>query len=190
MVQVQDTDDTIESTRIKEILDLRSDYVIKRSEVRQSIRTGSIDNASGAEILKAVLDSFLLDIRTVILQSEYASVWTDEQIATIELPQRKEEAPGHGSQPSKIITADEIPLSGLSDLLKVNATIDRQWRRLVTHYGRFDDTAGEVLTDEPVHTDVVSPSTFDAGFMRANDVLCELGLEMQLEDIDENEWQI
>jgi hypothetical protein len=190
MVQVQDTDNTIESTRIKEILDLRSDYVIKRSEVRQSIRTGSIDNASGAEILKAVLDSFLLDIRTVILQSEYASVWTNEQIATIELPQRKSEAAGHGSQPSKIITADEIPLSGLSDLLKVNATVDRQWRRLVTHYGRFDDTAGEVLVDEPVHTDVVSPSTFDAGFMRANDVLAELGLEMQLEDIDENEWQI
>ena len=77
-------------------------------------------------------------------------------------------------------------------MLKINATFNRQWRELTTHRGRFKDHVGDVIHDDslPTHTEVIDFRTFDEGFTTAEDVLTELGFEMQLEDIDSDEWQI
>jgi hypothetical protein len=190
-VQVEDTDGTIAQHRIKEILDLRSQYITTRNEVRASTRTGSLDNSDGAELIKASLDSFLLGVRPIILQSDFDTVWTDKHIATVELNEARAKTDGRDGTLC-IVESDNIDIHGLGQLLKINATFNRQWRELTTHRGRFKDHVGDVIHDDslPTHTEVIDFRTFDEGFTTAEDVLTELGFEMQLEDIDSDEWQI
>jgi hypothetical protein len=190
-VQVEDTDGTIAQHRIKEILDLRSQYITTRNEVRASTRTGSLDNSDGAELIKASLDSFLLGVRPIILQSDFDTVWTDKHIATVELNEARAKTDGRDGTLC-IVESDNIDIHGLGQLLKINATFTRQWRELTTHRGRFKDHVGDVIHDDslPTHTEIIDFRTFDEGFTTAEDVLTELGFEMQLEDIDSDEWQI
>jgi hypothetical protein len=190
-VQIEDNDGTIEQHRIKEILDLRSDYITTRNEVRSAMRTGSLKDENGVELIKAALDSFLLGVRPVILQSEHADVWHNEHIATVKLNEARAQTKGHNNVPC-IVEADEIDIHGLGQLLKINATFNRQWRKLITHHGRFKDRVGDVMHDKslPEHTEVIDFRVFDEGFTTAEDVLTQLGFEMQLEDIDGDEWSI
>lgn len=190
-VQIEDNDGTIEQHRIKEILDLRSRYVTTRNEVQASMRTGSLTNEDGAELIKAALDSFLLGVRPIILQSEHADVWHNEHIATVELTEARAQTDGHNNVPC-IIQSDEMEIHGLGQLLKINATFDRKWRKLITHHGRFKDRVGDVMHNKslPEHTEIINVNVFDEGFTTAEDALTQLGFEMTLEDIDSNEWQI
>jgi hypothetical protein len=190
-VEIEDTNGTIEQHRIKEILDLRSDYIVTRNEVQASMRTGSLKNKNGAELIKAQLDSFLLGVRPIILQSEHADVWRTEHIATVELDEARARTKGHNNVPC-IVESDEIEIRGLGQLLKINATFNRKWRKLITHRGRFKNRVGDVVHDEglPDHTEVIDIRVFDEAFTAAEDVLTELGFEMKLEDIDGDEWQI
>jgi len=190
-VQIEDNDNTIEQHRIKEILDLRSQYITTRNEVRASTRTESLSQADGAELIKASLDSFLLGVRPIILQSKYSDVWTDKHIATVKLDKSRSKTEGRNGTPC-IIQSDEIDIHGLSQLLKINATFTRQWRELTENRGRFKDHVGDVIHDDtlPEHTEIIDFRTFDEGFTVAEDVLTELGFEMNLEDIDGDEWQV
>jgi hypothetical protein len=190
-VQVEDTDGTIAQHRIKEVLDLRSQYITTRNEVRASTRTGSLDQADGAELIKASLDSFLLGVRPIILQSEHADVWTDRHIATVKLDESRAKTKGRNGTLC-IVQSDEIDIHGLSQLLKINATFTRQWRELTENRGRFKNHVGDIVHDNslPEHTEIIDFRTFDEGFTLAEDVITQLGFEMNLEDIDSDEWQV
>uniref|UniRef100_A0A445PPI1 Uncharacterized protein R5 n=1 Tax=viral metagenome TaxID=1070528 RepID=A0A445PPI1_9ZZZZ len=187
-LSLSDSDDLVQKKRIKEILNLRHSYITARHEMQSSVRTGKLSNADGAELLKSRLDSFLLDIRPIILQSEHSNLWTTDHIGTIELQQRRTTTGGHcGAE--VMVTADEIDINGLSQLLKINATFDRKWRRVHKHHGdRFSDRVGEVVDQSglPDHTAVIDYRVFDEAFTKANDVLADLGLDVGLnENTDE-----
>ena len=182
-LSLTDDDDVVQTKRIKEILNLRHDYITARHEVRSSVRTADLSNADGAELLKSYLDSFLLDIRPIILQSEHADLWHTEHIATVELQQHRTTTGGH-SGASVMVPADEIDIHGLGQLLKLNATFQRKWRRIHKHHGRFDDQVGEGVDQDnlPTHTEVIDHRVMDEAFTKANDILASLGLDIGLQE--------
>lgn len=185
-LSLTDDDNVVQKKRIKEILNLRHGYITARHEIRSSVRTGNLSNADGAELLKSRLDSFLLDIRPIILRSEHASLWTTDHIGTIELQQRRTTMGGRGG-PEVMVTADEIDIHGLSQLLKINATFDRKWRRVQKNHGRFSDRVGEVVDQDGLQhpTAVIDSRIFDEAFTKANDVLADLGLDVGLNENDD-----
>ncbi|CCC41970.1 hypothetical protein [Haloquadratum walsbyi] len=185
-LSLTDDDNVVQKKRIKEILNLRHGYITARHEIRSSVRTGNLSNADGAELLKSRLDSFLLDIRPIILRSEHASLWTTDHIGTIELQQRRTTMGGRGG-PEVMVQGDEIDINGLGQLLKINATFDRKWRRVQKNHGRFSDRVGEVVDQDGLQhpTAVIDSRIFDEAFTKANDVLADLGLDVGLNENDD-----
>nr|WP_159373852.1 hypothetical protein [Haloquadratum walsbyi]SPC48771.1 uncharacterized protein R5 [Haloquadratum walsbyi] len=186
-LSLSDDDDVVQKKRVKEILNLRHSYITARHEIRSSVRTGNLSDADGAELLKSRLDAFLLDIRPIILQSQHSSLWTTDHIGTIELQQRRTTIGGH-SGAEVMVQADEIDIHGLSQLLKINATFDRKWRRVHKNHGRFNDRVGEVVDQDGLQhpTAVIDYRVFDEAFTKANDILADIGLDVGLnENTDE-----
>jgi hypothetical protein len=183
-LSLKDDDGAVQTQRIKEILNLRNEYITARNEVRSAVRTADLDQADGAELLKATLDSFLLDVRPIILQSDHADLWTNQFIATVELQSRKTTTGGH-SGTTVAIPDDEIDIHGLQQLVKLNAAFDRKWRKVHAHHGPgFDDRMGDIVSQDnlPVHTAIIDHRVLDEAFTKTNDVLADLGLDIGLSD--------
>lgn len=187
-VELADDSEAVERTRIKQILEHRANYINTRSEARTLEETGRMRHRSAVESIKSKLDSFLLDIRPVVLDSEHADVWHSAHVATVELPEhttrRTNTPPPHTDC---IIPEERIEIHGLSDLLALDVTRKRQYHIKRSKQRTRPDERSYRLGDaiDEYEASVVDVDVLDTGFSRANDVLSQVGLDLGLSDADE-----
>ena len=195
-LSLEDEDDAVKRQRIKEILKYRSDYIKTRADIEANRKTGELENVYAMSQLKAVLDSFLLDVRPVILQSQFSDVWFDEPVYELTIQEQKQTDMGMLSQSGRVLPRIEIEIEGLVEVVNQEVVFTRQWHKYdeveppTNEYGRvldwedtpFDrpDPTGEPLGETEVTT--IPIDILDTGFKIANDVLLEIGLDVGLSD--------
>jgi|APHM01.1.fsa_nt_gi hypothetical protein len=194
-LSINDDDNAVKRQRIKEILNYRSQYITTRADVEATRKTGKANNVEAVTELKAVLDSYLLDIRPVILQSQYEDVWYDKHIYNFTLTEHIEEKPML-SKPAKILPRKQIEITGLVQLVKQDIVIAREWhvhkdiapptdkrgRAMDWEDSPFDrpSQTGDSLGERELSA--LPVDILDTGFKIANDVLLEIGLDVGLSD--------
>lgn len=199
-LSLDDDDDAVKRQRIKEILKYRSEYIKTRADIEANRKTGELENVYAMSQLKAVLDSFLLDIRPVILQSRFEDVWFDERVYELTIEERKQTDMGMLSQSGRVLPRIEIDITGLVQVVNQEVVFTREWHEYDEvepptdahgHIMHWDETpwdrpdpTGEPLGEKEVTT--IPIDVLDTGFKIANDVLLEIGLDVGLSD-DSNE---
>jgi len=199
-LSLDDDDDAVKRQRIKEILKYRSEYIKTRADIEANRKTGELENVYAMSQLKAVLDSFLLDIRPVILQSGFEDVWFDERVYELTIEERKQTDMGMLSQSGRVLPRIEIDITGLVEVVNQEVVFTRQWHEYDEvepptdkhgHTMSWEDTpwdrpdpTGKPLGEKEVTT--IPIDVLDTGFKIANDVLLEIGLDVGLSD-DSNE---
>ena len=195
-LSLDDEDDAVKRQRIKEILKYRSDYIKTRADIEANRKTGELENVYAMSQLKAVLDSFLLDVRPVILQSQFSDVWFDEHVYSLTIQEQKQTDMGMLSQSGRVLPRIEIEIEGLVEVVNQEVVFTRQWHEYDevepptdahghtmpwedTPFDRPDPT-GEPLGEKQVST--IPIDVLDTGFKIANDVLLEIGLDVGLSD--------
>jgi hypothetical protein len=195
-LSLNDEDDAVKRQRIKEILKYRSEYIKTRADIEANRKTGELENVYAMSQLKAVLDSFLLDIRPVILQSRFEDVWFDERVYELTIEERKQTDMGMISQSGRVLPRIEINIEGLVEVVNQEVVFTRQWHEYdeveppTDKYGHTmpwektpwdrPDPTGEPLGETEVTT--IPIDILDTGFKIANDVLLEIGLDVGLSD--------
>jgi len=195
-LSLDDEDDAVKRQRIKEILKYRSDYIKTRADIEANRKTGELKNVYAMSQLKAVLDSFLLDIRPVILQSQFDDVWFSEPVYELTIQEQKQTDMGMLSQSGRILPRIEINIEGLVEVVNQEVVFTRQWHKYDEvepptdahgHTMPWEDTpwdrpdpTGEPLGETEVTT--IPIDILDTGFKIANDVLLEIGLDVGLSD--------
>ena len=199
-LSLDDDDDAVKRQRIKEILKYRSEYIKTRADTEANRKTGELENVYAISQLKAVLDSFLLDIRHIILQSQFDDVWFSEPVYELTIEEQKQTDMGMLSQSGRVLPRIEIEIEGLVEVVNQEVVFTRQWHEYdeveppVNEHGRvldWEDTpwdrpdpTGKPLGEKEVST--IPIDVLDTGFKIANDVLLEIGLDVGLSD-DSNE---
>jgi hypothetical protein len=195
-LSLDDEDDAVKRQRIKEILKYRSDYIKTRADIEANRKTGELKNVYAMSQLKAVLDSFLLDIRPVILQSQFDDVWFSEPVYELTIQEQKQTDMGMLSQSGRVLPRIEINIEGLVEVVNQEVVFTRQWHKYDEvepptdahgHTMPWEDTpwdrpdpTGEPLGETEVTT--IPIDILDTGFKIANDVLLEIGLDVGLSD--------
>ena len=199
-LSLDDDDDAVKRQRIKEILKYRSEYIKTRADIEANRKTGELENVYAMSQLKAVLDSFLLDIRPVILQSRFEDVWFDERVYELTIEEQKKTDMGMISKSGRVLPRIEINITGLVQVVNQEVVFTREWHEYdevepptdshghIMHWDEAPwdrpDPTGEPLGEKEVTT--IPIDVLDTGFKIANDVLLEIGLDVGLSD-DSNE---
>ncbi|CCC41964.1 hypothetical protein [Haloquadratum walsbyi] len=194
-LSINDDDGDVKRQRVKEILNYRSQYIKTRADVESARKSGEVGNVQAITQLKAVLDSFLLDIRPVILQSQHEDVWYDRHVYNITLDEHIEKEPTL-SKPAEILPRRQIEITGLVQLIQQDIVVAREWHeyndiRKPTNRDGIAMEWEDSPFDRPSHTgdplgetelSALPVDVLDSGFKIANDVLLEIGLDVGLSD--------
>jgi len=126
--------DAVTDKRIKEILDIKHKYIDTRASVKIDYETGQSSKAESVTILKGILDSFLLDLRPLILNSQYSGIWNNHTITTLHLEQNLKRENTMLSKPTIGVPEEIVEIEGLQQMVRTPATIERQYRYVTKEF--------------------------------------------------------
>jgi hypothetical protein len=175
-----DRDDLAQDHRLNEILKTRRRVLEHRTQLRHAIHRGELHEIHAATEYRDVLESYLIDLEPVFIDSDKAHVWHREHIGTwtLKIPGDKPTGPAFRGQGTESM-AREASVHGLSDILAMPNPITIT-QEMPTRNG----------TDTEEHEFQIPFELLDRAFRTANRALNDWGLELQLEPDDGDEWSI
>lgn len=138
--------DVVTDKRIKEILDIKHKYIDTRASVKIDYETGQSSKAESVTILKGILDSFLLDLRPLILNSQYSGIWNNHTITTLHLEQNMKRTNTMLSKPTIGVPEEIVEIEGLQQMVRTPATIERQYRYVTEEFDSSGVSAKDIET--------------------------------------------
>lgn len=171
--------DVITEQRIKEILSIKHQYIDTRATVKIEYETGDRTKAEAVTVLKNILDSFLLDIRPLILSSQYSGVWNNHKITTIRLEEQIERTDTMLSKPTIGVPEEVIQINGFKQMIETPATFEREYQYVTQEFNSRKTNQGDIeavrkaLGAEPEHPDKgdgLFPSSSPSNYPQFGDI--------------------